>query len=80
MNETLLVRNKKVYIPLHSSQKKDRQGGGGIEAYIADQYKDSSGGACQEEDEQEHLMTLFECFSPAISVVNYYVQQINKIK
>ena len=82
MNETLLSGNMKVSMPPYTCWSKNRseKGGGGISTAVSPQYKDFAVGAGQGEEEDEYLITRFDCFSPALNVINCYGEQRKTIK
>ena len=77
MNETLLSGTMKVSMPPYTCWLKNRseKGGGGVANAVSQQYKNSAVGAGQGEEEDEYLITRFECFSPALNVINCYGEQ-----
>ena len=77
MNETLLTGNMKVSMPPYTCWSKNRseKGGGGITTAVSQQFKDCAVGAGQGEKDDEYLITRFECFSPALNVINCYGEQ-----
>ena len=60
-------------------QNRSEKGGGGITTAVSQQFKYSAVGAGQGEEEDEYLITRFECFSPALNVINCYGEQREKL-
>ena len=82
MNETLLSGNMNVSLPPYTCWSKNRseKGGGGITTAVSQQFKYSAVGAGQGEEEDEYLITRFECFSPALNVINCYGEERKTVK
>ena len=82
MNETLLSGNMKVSMPPYICWSKNRseKGGGGVTTAVSKQFKDFAVGAGQGQEDDEYLITRFECFSPALNLINCYGEQRKTIK
>ena len=82
MNETLFSGNMNVSMPPYICWSKNRseKGGGGVTTAVSQQFKDFAVGAGQGQEEDEYLITRFECFSPALNLINCYGEQRKTIK
>ena len=67
----------KAYLRSYTMWSKNRteKGGGGVATAVAHEFRDSTIGAGEGEDDDEYLVTRIESFNPALNVINCYGEQ-----
>ena len=77
INETQLSGKAKVSLRSYTSWSRNRgeQRCGGVATCVSQQFKDSALGVGEGSGNDEFLVTRFDCFNPALSVINCYGEQ-----